>query len=104
MRVEREVVKLHSKIGVPAERVPLSGAQRYQGNGEDVDIYPFGYDEAPVIAQVKCNQKGVKGLMEALGDADCLFLRWDAEPGQPARAPHVLLTWEAYERLLLRAK
>ena len=32
-RRERQVVALHQGMGIKAERVPLSGAVRYQGNG-----------------------------------------------------------------------
>jgi len=32
-RIEREIVQLHRGIGVHVERVPLSGASRYRGNG-----------------------------------------------------------------------
>ncbi len=32
-RRERQIVAMHEKIGVHAERVTLSGAARYQGNG-----------------------------------------------------------------------
>ena len=46
--LEREIVKLHRTLGLRAERVPLSGAARYQGNGADVEIYPFGPDAAPL--------------------------------------------------------
>ena len=49
-RIEREVVALHSEIAVHSERVPLSGASRYKGNGADVDVYAFGRDEAPIWA------------------------------------------------------
>ena len=47
-RLEREIVELHRTLGLRAERVPLSGAARYQGNGADVEIYPFGPDAAPL--------------------------------------------------------
>lgn len=101
-RVEREIVKLHRQIGVPAERVPLSGGARYQGNGEDVDLYPFGLDAAPLCCQVKAlnGPRGTKGITDALGDADALFLRYDAEPGHPALPPLVVLPWATWERLL----
>jgi hypothetical protein len=36
-RAAREFVALHAELGVKAERVPLSGAARYQG-------YAFGPD------------------------------------------------------------
>lgn len=32
LRIERELVELHRGLRLRAERVPLSGAQRYQGN------------------------------------------------------------------------
>jgi hypothetical protein len=48
LRVEREIVALHAELGIKAERVPLSGAQRYQGNGCDIDVYINGPDAAPL--------------------------------------------------------
>jgi hypothetical protein len=57
-RVEWEIVALHRDIGVHAERVPLSGASRYRGNGADVDVYPRGKDEAPFICEVKSRKNG----------------------------------------------
>jgi hypothetical protein len=106
-RVEREIVKLHQKMGLRAERVPLSGAQRYQGNGEDVDIYPPGSPLepiAPIYAQVKAlgSDAGTKTILGWLGEADALFLRYDAEPGQRARPPIVVLPWATWERVLKR--
>jgi len=100
-RVEREIVKLHQKIGLRAERVPLSGAQRYQGNGEDVDVYLPG-SPAPLCSQVKAlsSDAGTKTLLGWLGDADALFLRYDAEPGKQARPPLVVLPWATWERIL----
>ena len=103
---EREIVALHRKIGIPAERVPLSGGTAYQGNSEDVDVYPDGLDHAPLICQVKGlgGPRGTKGIMDALGDADALFLRFDAEPGQRVAPPTVVLPFRTWERLLLRRK
>ena len=57
-RVEREIVDLHKAIGIHAERVPLSGASRYQNKGHDVDIYVAGRDEAPLVAEVKARRNG----------------------------------------------
>ena len=99
---EREVVNLHRKIGVTAERVPLSGAMKYQGNGQDVDVFWDGPDHGATICQVKRNLRGVTGVIKALGDADMLFLRWDAEPGERAQAPLVVMPWATYERLIKR--
>lgn len=102
-RVEREIVKLHRRIGLRAERVPLSGAQRYQGNGEDVDIY-LPSSDAPLCSQVKAlgSDAGTKTLLGWLGEADALFLRYDAEPGKQARPPLVVLPWATWERVLKR--
>jgi hypothetical protein len=75
---------------------------RYQGNGEDLDVYPFGRDAAPLVCQVKRNLRGKKGIMDALADADALFLRDDAEPGQPAPSPTVVLPWRTWERLVTK--
>jgi hypothetical protein len=41
-----------------AERVPLSGASRYWGNGADVDVYARGKEEAPFVAEVKARKNG----------------------------------------------
>jgi hypothetical protein len=35
LRAEREIVAAHAELGIAGERVPLSGAARYRGNGAD---------------------------------------------------------------------
>ena len=100
-RVEREIVKLHEKIGVHAERVPLSGAMRFQGNGEDVVIEARGL--RPLRCQVKAQDspRGTKGIIAALGEADALFIRYDRQEGEKhARPPLVVLPWSTWERLI----
>jgi Holliday junction resolvase len=96
--IEREVVELHRGLGLRAERVPLSGAARYQGNGADVDIYPFGPEEAPVCCEVKARAsgEGFTTLERWLGDADVLFLRRNNAP------PLVVLPLCIWERILGR--
>jgi Holliday junction resolvase len=82
-RIEREIVAAHTELGVKGERVPLSGAARYRGNGADVDLYVFGPDAAPLVCEVKARAsgEGFATLERWLGDADALFLRRDrAEP------------------------
>ena len=76
-RRERQVVALHTGFGVHAERVPLSGASRYQGNGSDLDIYPWGLEGPPLCGEVKARAGGAgfKTLERWLGENDCLFLR-----------------------------
>lgn len=78
-RVEREIVNWHRENGVFAERVPLSGASRYQNGGHDVDVYPFGRDEAPLVCEVKARKEGAGStlLRRWLSDYDALFLHED---------------------------
>ena len=94
-RVERNIVNLHKDIGVFAERVPLSGATHYQGNGADVDTYPWGKDGPPLIAEVKADQSMIPiRMVRALGDNDLLFIKPDR------KEPFVFMPWETYKRLL----
>jgi hypothetical protein len=74
---EREIVNRHRALGVHAERYPLSGASRFRGSGHDVDIYLFGRDQAPALAEVmgRKNGDGFTMLEKWLGDFDWLFLR-----------------------------
>lgn len=74
LRRERAIVEIHSKSGLRAERVPLSGALRYQGNGADVDLYVRG--AVPVKAEVKARGEGsgFRTLERWLGGNDALFL------------------------------
>ena len=50
-RVERELVARHAALGIHAERYPLSGATRFRGSAHDLDLYPFGREEAPLVAE-----------------------------------------------------
>jgi hypothetical protein len=98
-RIEREIVNLHKEAGVHAERVPLSGASRYQGDGHDVDIYPWGREESPLLAEVKSRGEG-QGftLLERwLADYDVLFLRRDR------KTPLVVVPWDVWISLMLNA-
>jgi hypothetical protein len=99
-RVEREIVALHEELGVHAERVPLSGASRYQDAGHDVDVYPFGTDECPFVFEVKA-RKGADGfrmLDRWLAGSEGLFLRPDRDK------PLVVLSWDTWVRLLEEIK
>lgn len=99
-RIEREIVALHLGIGTHAERVPLSGASRYQDNGADVDVYHNGKDEAPICCEVKARKSGAgfKQLDAWLADNDALFLRRDRAE------PLVVLPWRTWASLLRRAR
>ncbi len=83
-------------MGVKAERVPLSGATKYQGNGADVDIYALGADAAPMVSEVKAraNGEGFTTLERWLGENDMLFLIRDRAE------PLVVLPWRSWQRIL----
>ncbi len=74
LRRERAIVDLHVKCGIRAERVPLSGAVRYRGNGADVDLYVRGAE--PVKAEVKARGagEGFRTLDRWLAENDAQFL------------------------------
>ena len=74
LRRERAIVDIHTKCGIQAERVPLSGAVHYRGNGADVDLYVRG--DQPVKAEVKArgDGDGFRTLERWLGCNDALFL------------------------------
>ena len=74
LRRERAIVDIHMKCGLRAERVPLSGAVRYRGNGADVDLYVRGAE--PLKAEVKARGEGlVIGLtnLPLVYEGDALF-------------------------------
>ena len=97
-RIEREIVDRHKALGVHSERYPLSGASRFRGSGHDVDIYLFGRDEAPIVAEVKGrkNGAGFTTLERWLDEYDALFLRRNNAD------PLVLLPWRVWARILDR--
>src|SRR6516162_10884496 len=99
-RVERELVALHQALGVHAERYPLSGGSRFRGSGHDVDLYLFGRDAAPLVAEVKArkNGSGFTQLEKWLGEHQVLFLRRDRAD------PLVILPWSTWEALLEKVR
>jgi len=95
-RIEREIVDRHKAIGIHAERYPLSGASRFRGSGHDIDLYLFGSDEAPAVAEVK-SRKGGAGfavLEKWLAEYDALFLRRNNAD------PLVIVPWRMWARIL----
>jgi Holliday junction resolvase len=99
-RTEREVVDRHKAVGVHAERYPLSGASRFRGAGHGVDIYAFGADEAPIVAEVNSRESGAgfTTLKKWLGEYDPLFLRRNHAD------PLVCIRWRLWVRLLERVR
>ena len=82
LRRERGIVALHIRCGIHAERVPLSGAAHYQGNGADIDIHGRGRGAPPFRAEVKArgDGSGFRTLERWLGGHDVLFLWRDRQP------------------------
>jgi Holliday junction resolvase len=99
-RIERELVQLHKQIGVVAQKTPLSGAVQFRGTTSDLDIYPDGFDHAPLIAECKARASGAgfATLERWLADFDLLFLRKDRCD------PLVAMPWRVYERLIKRGR
>jgi hypothetical protein len=95
-RVECEIVNAHKIIGVHAERYPLSGASHFRGQAHDIDIYAFGREEAPAVAEVKSRKDGggFTLLERWLGDYDALFLKRDRQE------PLVVIPWRVWVRLI----
>jgi Holliday junction resolvase len=99
-RIERELVERHKAIGIHAERYPLSGASRFRGSGHDIELYPFGREEAPLVAESKARKSG-NGFVQLerwLGDYDALFLRRNNAD------PMVLLPWRVWAALLEKVR
>jgi hypothetical protein len=98
--MEREVVERHKVLGVHAERYPLSGASKFRGSGHDVDVYLFGRDEAPLVAEVKARKSGAGFVMleQWLNEFDALFLRRNNAD------PLVLLPWRVWAQIIERMK
>ena len=97
-RAEREIVDLHKGIHVHAERYPLSGSSRFRGSGHDIDLYPFGREAAPLVAEVKARKDGAGfvQLEKWLAEFDALFLR------RNNANPLVLLPWRVWVALLTK--
>tara|TARA_R110002020_G_scaffold166580_1_gene354668 strand:- start:30 stop:617 length:588 start_codon:yes stop_codon:yes gene_type:complete len=76
-RVEREMVALMQSHNITCERVPLSGAMHYQGNGGDIDIYASNLH---LQTEVKSRAKSLwKTLVNWLSGSDILILKANRE-------------------------
>jgi hypothetical protein len=96
LRRERQLIALHTELGIKCERVPLSGAVRYRGNGADIDLYLCGQEAAPWVGECKArgNGEGFITLKRWLGDADFLALVEDR------CEPLIVLPWKRWVELL----
>jgi Holliday junction resolvase len=99
-RHEREFVERRKVLGVHAERYPASGATRFRGSSHDLDVYVFGGEEAPLVAECKARKDGggFVQLERWLGEYDVLFLRRNNAD------PLVLVPWRIWARLLERIR
>ena len=99
-RIERELVDRHKALGTHAERYPLSGASRFRGSSHDIDVYLFGREDAPIVAEAKSrkNGAGFTTLEASLNEYDALFLRRNNAD------PLVLLPWRVWARILERVR
>src|SRR5437764_683728 len=90
-----KLVQLHKALGIHAERYPLSGASRFRGRSHDVDIYAFGEDEVPIVAEVKSSRSnsGFARIDSSLSNYGGLILRRNNTD------PLVLVSWGAWARL-----
>lgn len=88
-------------LGVRCERVPLSGAVRYQGNGADIDLYLFGAETPPWLGECKARggeKSGFVLIERWLADADFLALWRDRAP------PMIVLPWSRWQDILSALK
>ena len=88
-RAERQIIRRHIEAGLPARRVPLSGA--CEGFEGDL-IVGWGYPERDLKAEVKCRGGGQGWGMvsEWLEGNDLLFLVSDR------KEPLVVMPFEVY--------
>jgi hypothetical protein len=93
--IEREIADGHGALDVHAERFPLSGASRFRGS-DDVDVYPFGRDNAPIVAEMKSRRSGAgfAALERWLGKYGPLFL------SRNNTDPLVALPWSVLARII----
>jgi hypothetical protein len=99
-RAECEIVDLHKDINIHAERYPLSGSSRFRGSGHDIDLYPFGREAAPLVAEVKARKNGA-GFIQLetwLAEFDALFLRRNHS------TPLVVLPWRVWAAILSKVR
>ena len=63
-RIEREIVAAHEALGIKSERVPLSGASRYQGNGNVIVCRPITICSAAVVGKIRPTYFTVQAIID----------------------------------------
>ena len=87
-------------MNIFCERYPLSGASRFRGSGHDLDLYLFGREAAPLVAEVKARKdgEGFAQLEKWLAEFDVLFLRRNHS------TPLVVLPWRVWAAILSKVR
>jgi hypothetical protein len=93
-RIEREIVAAHLAIGIKAERIPMSGAARFRGDGHDITVYCP--DAIRCEVRARKNGAGFATLERWLAEPDALFLR------RNNAEPMVVMPWRLWAKLLQR--
>lgn len=94
-RVERRIVNLLKEAGIPARRVPLSGATEYAKGDVEFTRRDGEFGEIPAfIAEVKARKEFPGWLLNYLGGNDALFLV------ENRREPLVVLPLSTFTTLL----
>ncbi len=101
-RVEREIVQALHGAGIPARKVPLSGALKWQKASKDGDLtgdLVIGPEARELRAEVKARKDGAgfAVLERWLGDLDVLVLK------RNRAQPFVALPWDRFVALLRAA-
>ena len=91
-RVERRIVHMFEGIGIPAKRVPLSGA--VADYPHDVIVEHPKHGELSVECKARKNRDGFATLERWKGEADLLMLVSDRQE------PRVYMTWEMFVALV----
>src|SRR5690554_6507350 len=105
-RVEREIVELHRSAGIPAQRVPLSGAagvglgplgKHLQG---DVKVFPGMAGELTAEVKARKNGSGITQLEKWLTGNDLLFLKRNSRRPNDRTALIVAMPVDIYLNLI----
>jgi len=91
-RAENALVHLHQAMGIPAERVPLSGAAGGLFSGDL--LISCGTKQLKAESKSRKTGSGFKVLEGWLGENDLLFIKRDRQQ------PMVVMEWDTYAQLI----
>ena len=98
--IERELVDRHKTTRRSRRTLSTFRLQPIPRQRTDIDLYPFGREAAPIVAEVKArkNGSGFTQLEGWLGDFDVLFLRRNNSD------PLVVLPWRMWATILSKVR